>query len=76
MSFFDLRLPLGWLFVILGTLVVCAGFRPPVTSEGWSLGINVDLIWGGVMIGFGVICLWLTARHKRRRQRADSVPSK
>ena len=71
MSFFDLRLPLGWLFVILGALMVCAGFYPQVTSEGFSLGLNIDFFWGGVMIGFGLICLWF-ARSYARKQAARS----
>jgi len=74
MSFFDLRLPLGWLFVILGALVVCAGFWSPVTSEGRSLGVNIDLIWGGVMIAFGLICLWFARRHSRKHAERSSRP--
>ena len=66
MSFFDLRLPLGWLFVVLGALIVCAGFGEQVTSEGMSLGWNIDFVWGAVMIGFGLICLWLTRRHVKK----------
>src|SRR5438105_15866967 len=65
MSYFDLRLPLGWLFVILGLLIVCAGFGAQVTSEGMSLGWNVDFLWGAVMIGFGVICLWFARREAK-----------
>lgn len=67
MSYFDLRLPLGWLFVILGALLVCAGFLSPVTSEGHSLGFNIDFIWGGIMIVFGLTCLWFARRHARER---------
>jgi hypothetical protein len=72
MSYFDLRLPLGWLFVILGALVVCAGFRSQVTSEGMSLGLNIDFIWGAVMIGFGLICLWLARLESRKRRNRSS----
>jgi hypothetical protein len=68
-EFFDLRLPLGWLFVILGGLLVLAGFRAPASSEGTSLGININLIWGAVMIGFGLVCLWLVRRHARKHRR-------
>ena len=68
MSFFDLRLPLGWLFVILGALVVCAGFGGQVTSEGISLGWNIDFIWGGVMIGFGLICFWFARRYAKNAE--------
>ena len=66
MSFFDLRLPLGWLFVVLGALIVCAGFGAQVTSEGMSLGWNVDFVWGTFMIGFGAICLFLAHRYAKK----------
>ena len=68
MSYFDLRGPLGWLFVILGGLLICSGFQPQVTSEGVALGTNIDWIWGGVMIAFGLICLWLCRRQSRRHE--------
>jgi hypothetical protein len=69
MSFFDLRLPLGWLFVILGSLLVINGFR--TTADGNSLGININLIWGAIMIGFGLVCLWFARRYARKRIRAE-----
>lgn len=69
MNFFDLRLPLGWLFVILGVLLEIAGLRPTTTSEGTSAGININLIWGVVMIVFGALCLWLAHRQKRKLPR-------
>ncbi len=66
MSFFDLRLPLGWLFVILGVFLEIAGLHPLPTSEGTSPGVNINLIWGAVMVGFGLVCLWLAHRYKRK----------
>ena len=72
MSYFDLRLPLGWLFLILGVLLVCAGFRSPVTSEGHSLGFNIDFAWGAVMIVFGLVCLQFARRHARKRGSPNS----
>lgn len=76
MTFFDLRLPLGWLFVILGALLVGAGFWSPVTSQEKSLGVNIDLIWGGVMIVFGAICLWFARWHARKHAERSSRPRK
>jgi hypothetical protein len=67
MSFFDLRLPLGWLFVVLGALIICGGFGAQVTSEGMSVGWNIDFVWGAVMVGFGLICLWLARRYAKKR---------
>jgi TRAP-type C4-dicarboxylate transport system permease small subunit len=69
MSFFDLRLALGWLFVTLGALLIIAGIRAAPTSEAVSLGIPINLIWGAVMIAFGLLCLWFASRHARKRRR-------
>jgi hypothetical protein len=66
MSFFDLRLPLGWLFVILGVLLEIAGLHFSPTSEGVASSININLIWGAAMIVFGGLCLWLAYLQKRR----------
>jgi len=52
MSFFDLRRPLGWLFSTLGILLVIAGLRATPAADARSLGININLIWGVVMIAF------------------------
>jgi hypothetical protein len=68
MKFFDLRIPLGWLFAVLGLLLVIAGLRATPVADTRSLGININLIWGGVMIAFAIICLWLARREARRRQ--------
>ena len=67
MHFFDLRVPLGWLFLILGGLLIVSGLKAPATSDGVSLGINIDLIWGTVLLAFAIICLWFARRHARER---------
>lgn len=72
MSFFDLRLPLGWLFATLGVLLVIAGLRATPSVDARSLGININLIWGVVMIAFALLCLWLARREARRRSDAAS----
>jgi hypothetical protein len=68
MTFFDLRLPLGWIFGALGALLVIAGLRATPATDAPSLGININLIWGVVMIAFALICLWLARREARRRK--------
>ncbi len=71
MTFFDLRLALGWLFVIIGALLVVAGFRGLAGGDVISLGININLIWGVVLIVFGVVNLWFALRYARYRRRVD-----
>ena len=69
MRFFDLRLPLGWLFAVLGLLLLIAGLRATPATDARSLGININLIWGAVMIAFALLCLWLAHREARRRKK-------
>jgi len=71
MTFFDLRVPLGWLFVILGGLLVVAGFRADSGTDVVSLGININLYWGPVMMAFGGVCLWLARGSVRKRGGGD-----
>ena len=71
---FDLRLPLGYLFAILGALLVVQGMRDTATSYARSLGINLNLMWGGVLIVFAVICLLLAFRHKKASEQAAPRP--
>lgn len=64
MRFFDLRLPLGWLFAVLGLLLLIAGILATPATDTRSLGININLIWGAVMIAFALLCLWLAHRDR------------
>ena len=74
MKIFDLRIPLGWLFAVLGLLLVVAGLRATPATDARSLGMNINLIWGVVMIGFALLCLWLARREtKRRREKAAEI---
>ena len=58
---FDLRFPLGSLFVVLGFVMTVFGFVSRNNAiYDRSLGANVNLIWGLVEIAFGAILLWLS----------------
>lgn len=70
MKVFDLRLPLGYLFVTLGVLLIIAGVTAAPGANACSLGIDINSLWGGVMIAFGVLCLFLAGREARRRNAA------
>ena len=73
MAFFDLRLPLGWLFIIVGVLLLAAGFNgSPVSSDGHSLDVNINLIWAVVLLIFGAGCLVLAWNYARKRNRQKS----
>ena len=58
----DVRLPIGMLFSIFGIMLTLFGaFSDPSLYER-SLGINVNLIWGVVLLGFGAVMLFLGRR--------------
>ena len=60
----DVRLPMGWLFLCLGFILLGYGIiADPAIYDKHSLGQNVNLLWGAIFAVFGGICL-LLARKK------------
>jgi hypothetical protein len=49
----DVRIPLGWLFTILGAILVVYGLISDPAIYARSLGENVNLHWGLVFAIFG-----------------------
>lgn len=62
----DIRIPLGAMFALLGVLLTAFGATsaPPVYAR--SLGINVNLWWGLVLLLFGLLMLGFGLRARRR----------
>jgi hypothetical protein len=58
----DIRLPIGGLFTVLGLLLAGYGLVSEKALYERSLGINVNLEWGLVMLVFGVIMVVLGRR--------------
>ena len=64
----DVRLPIGLMFSLFGVLLVGYGLvSDPSIYEQHSLGINVNLGWGVVLLLFGASMLGLALRARRRR---------
>jgi hypothetical protein len=64
----DLRVPIGLLFAALGALLAVYGLMSDPAIYQASLGINVNLWWGLVLVLFGGAMLgsaWLSARRRR-----------
>ena len=57
----DIRLPIGGMFSLLGLLLAGYGLwtRGAAMYQERSLGINVNIWWGLVMLTFGVVMLLL-----------------
>ena len=62
----DLRLPIGLMFSIIGVLLAVFGFASDPAIYQRSLGINVNLWWGLVLVVFGLVMLWLVRRDTAR----------
>jgi hypothetical protein len=63
----DLRLPIGLMFTIVGTLLTVFGFTSDDAIYARSLGINVNLWWGLVLLAFGLVMLALAMRARGSR---------
>ncbi len=61
----DIRTPIGIMFTVLGAVLVVYGFLT-AGSEIYerSLGLNINLGWGLVLLGFGGVMLWLGRRGR------------
>ena len=63
---FDVRLPIGLLFLAIGLLVAgCGLFGDPTVFAAHSAGLNIDLVWGSAMAAFGALMLLLAALARR-----------
>jgi multisubunit Na+/H+ antiporter MnhG subunit len=58
----DIRLPIGFMFVFVGLLLTGYGIFGPSEIYNRSLGINVNLGWGIVLLVFGLLMMFL-GRH-------------
>ncbi len=70
----DLRMPIGIYFTILGVLL--GGYGLLTGGDAMyqrSLGMNINLIWGGVLLVFGIAMLIpaLRDRGKGEGSRSD-----
>jgi hypothetical protein len=61
----DIRLPIGGMFGLLGVILVVYGIITRGSEMyAHSLGYNVNVLWGAVMVVFGAFMLYFGARKK------------
>ena len=62
----DIRIPLGLVFLLIGGIMGAFGLYTygDATLYQKSLGININLVWGGLMFAFGAIMFFFGKRHK------------
>jgi heme/copper-type cytochrome/quinol oxidase subunit 4 len=63
----DITIPIGLMFAIVGVIISLFGFLTMSNTEMYqkSLGINVNLVMGLVMLLFGLIMLFFAFRKKK-----------
>ena len=64
--FLDIRLPIGLLFSIVGALLALFGAITKSGIGGHTLGMNVNLWWGMVLLVFGAAMLAVSYFSRRR----------
>jgi hypothetical protein len=63
----DLRYPVGLLFMTFGLLLVIYGLFAGTAAYSRSLGIDVNLWWGLIMLIFGGLMFFAAYRRKSKR---------
>lgn len=63
----DVRIPIGGLFTALGLLLSVYGLATAGDAAHYarSVSVNINLWWGLVMLGFGLLLLLATWRGRR-----------
>ena len=72
----DLRIPMGLMFTLLGVILTAFGMatkdRPGFYAQ--SLGIDVNLWWGLVLLAFGLTMLLMGRRSQARLAKLPPEP--
>jgi uncharacterized membrane protein HdeD (DUF308 family) len=67
----DVRIPIGLLFAILGVLLTLYGIATLGEPGARPTGLPVNVIWGIVLLVFGVGMLALVRRSRASAGRSD-----
>jgi len=64
----DIRIPIGLMFSIIGVLISGFGLFTMSNTEMYhkSLGINVNIVMGILMLIFGLVFLFYAFRKKKK----------
>jgi hypothetical protein len=73
----DIRLPIGGFFALIGAVMTGYGLVGDKAIYQRSLGYDVNLWWGVVLLVFGVVMLWMgrrgTSGFKTAEEEEDST---
>jgi uncharacterized membrane protein len=71
----DIRIPIGLMFGVIGALLAAFGlfWADKAIYEKHSLGININLWWGLILLAFGVVMFLLGRRGTSSVRTADET---
>ena len=61
----DVRVPVGLMLGIMGTLLLTYGLLGDQSIYARSLGLNINAIWGSVLVVVAAVLLILASRRPR-----------
>jgi hypothetical protein len=67
----DIRMPIGLMFTVVGALLMLFGAFGNKMIYERSLGVNVNLLWGAVLLAAGIVFLVAATRSRHK-----SLPSR
>lgn len=70
----DIRLPIGVMFALLGAVLVVFGVVSDSAIYSRSLGHNVNLWWGLVLLVFGLLFVYFGRRGTSAMRPAETTP--
>jgi hypothetical protein len=71
----DIRIPIGLMFSILGVILAVFGLvSGPEIYKLHSLGVNVNLGWGCMLLAFGLFMLTLAYVARQRSRNGGDSP--
>jgi len=62
----DIRWPIGIMFTLIGAMLSLSGLIAKPESYEKALDININLVWGLVLLAFGVFMLVMAVVGKNR----------
>jgi len=68
---FDLRIPIGLMFTLFGTILAGVGLFGGAELVQQSLGINMNLWWGLVLLVFGGLMLFSALRRPHQKDPSE-----
>jgi hypothetical protein len=71
----DIRLPIGILFTLLGLILTAYGAFGDTSRYKQSVGVNINLDWGIVLLLFGVLMFLLGRRGMRGTPQQSNTQS-